>query len=287
MINDRKIEENNISTIYPPYLLQPTSTIETVRVLMPNKVIRSKITNPGIPTIPENMFLGRVSDGDLVWTPNANPHILVNGLPGTGKTVFLQNLAEQCRIHNWAIFVIEGEPVSPDLWMPERSFESNDDVVSAVSMLDEMLRIMRYRYGVMEEEGVNNYADSKIDLTPGLIVIDALDKLLEKKEDRFLSSVENPYAQHISALISSITRLGRAAGIYVAASTTKSLDEFFDNETLLNFGTRVNTGVYSSDKERNELNKKNDDSRVDVNLGKAWINIFGKGEEIQLYGPVG
>lgn len=253
---------------------------------MTNKEIPSQAINPGIPTRPEHIFLGRVADGDVAWAPNVNPHILISGSPGSGKTVFLQNLAEQCRIQNWLVFVMNGQPADSDVWLSGRNFDTTNDLVSSVHMLDEVLSILQSRYSTMEAEGVVNYAESTAKLIPILVVIDSLDAIVESRENVFLSSDENLYGKHFASVLASITRFGRAAGVFVAASTTSSLSsELFTNETSLNFGTRITIGS-EFDKDSRATNENQDYSEVGENLGRGWISVYGSGEEVQLYGPV-
>lgn len=225
----------------------------------------SRAVNPGIPVRPESMYLGLGTDDDIVWN---SPHILVTGAAGTGKTVFLQNLVEQCRVQNWIVLVIDGDSRGTGEWMPGRNLDTVNDLSSSVHMLNEALSIMKSRYTVMEEEGMNIYSDSKANLIPILVVIDALDTLVSLEENRLADDSTHFRTGELLTTLSHLARLGRAAGIHLAVSGSPSITDLITTPTLLDLETRL------------------DISESESSLRTALLKANGRDEEIQLYGPV-
>lgn len=241
--------------------------------------------NPGIPTLPKNILLGKSMNSDVEWIPSQAGHILVSGGPGSGKTVFLQNLAEQCRLNNWLVLVADGNLDKTDSWFPGRNIDTATDIVAVIHMLDEVLSIMRSRLSLMDEERVNNYAELKQPLFPILVVIDGVDNFLKNDEvDPYLYP-DDLYANQLQTLLFSITRISRAAGIHFAVSHTESIR--YPNRSrseLENFSVQVVTDTNSMDKEDVLFGKEI--PSLPSALDRGWISFFNRDDEVQLYWPV-
>lgn len=251
--------------------------------------------NPGIPTLPKNLFLGRSINSDVEWIPSQAGHILVSGSPGSGKTVFMQNLAEQCRLKNWLVIAVDGKSDSKDNWLSDRNIDTVSSIDETVKLLHEILSIMKSRFSLMDQERVNNHAELKQPLFPILVVIDGIDHLLNSDDVDPHVYPEDLYTNQLKTLLFSIMRIGRAAGIHFAVSHTKSIRYSTDRSNVENVSTLIDPILESFSvqivTDANCLNKD------DILFGKAipslpsaldrgWVSFFDRDSEIKMYEPV-
>lgn len=254
-------------------------------------------SNPGIPNLPDNILLGRAVDSDVEWTPSQAGHILVSGEPGSGKTVFLHNIAEQCRLKNWLVLAINSNPENTDIWLPGRNIDTVTDIVSAIHMLDEVMSIMTSRLQLMENEVVNNFKELENPPLAILVVIDDIDKLLETVEIDSYVQPPTLYTDQFRRLLFSIMRISRAAGIHFVISHTNSLrirvnplspiPQTLNSSSLdvTNFSVQVITSTNSMHKD--DVLFGQELPSLSKTLGKGWISYSNQSSaEVQLYGPV-
>lgn len=227
------------------------------------------VENPGFKPRDPVFYLGRAAAGDLEWTPNSAPHLMVGGGTGAGKTVLLQNLAIQAAKNDWKVQLLFSEG---------KTHLSVDDVVSELSKVHHEL-VSRYRK--MEKLGEIRYSD--IDAEPMLIMIDGLDDLISREGNDAFSDVSRDFNNLLRSLITSILRLGRAAGIQLAISARDVEALGLDNEVVACISSRVilrGAKIAESEGVSEEMMEK-----ISKITGRSVVKFFSSHHEVQLYGP--
>lgn len=255
------------------YLLGTSISInvgKNITIIVNSKAIRkSKETvikaNKGM-TIP----IGTDVYGNTVYLDFINnPHWLIGGSTGSGKSVFLNNIIKKLV----EIYHFDVEFCFIDLKKVEfhkyNKLEMNlvdvaENINSALTMLNDVIEVMNNRYSkyksnncISFEEYNSNKADGEKDRYL-VLVIDELAELmlLDKK--------------NIQPKIQRLLQLGRAAGIYVIGATQRPSREVLSGTLKVNFTTRICFKVASAY-----------DSKTIINV-KGGENLYGKGDALLL-----
>ena len=160
---------------------------------------------------------------EYIWDVKANPHILLYGRPGAGKSVAQRVLLNHCIQHSdkWEVYGV-------DLKRTElEEYRKNTDVVrKVISELDEAVDTLRTvrgmmlsRYEEMEFEGVRYFSDLKNKPKAILILVDELAPLTWEWETSAQPEKDNALKKEAQDLLIDIARNGRSAGIHLALAT--------------------------------------------------------------------
>lgn len=166
-----------------------------------------------------------------------NPHMLISGTTGAGKTVFLDDIIlslvyksspEQVRL-------ILIDPSAKDLSyysrLPHLSFPVVNDKGETVEVVKKVRDEMNNRFHLFSLHSVKNIESFNLlseNKLPRIVVV--IDKMIE-------FSYEMPY--EFADCINEIARKGRAAGIHLILNTQSARSDIISNDIKANFTCRV------------------------------------------------
>lgn len=141
---------------------------------------------------------------------------------------------------------------------------------------------MMRRYSEMEQLGVNNFLDLPEKSPSLLIMIDELGELVSASNVKTEQGKADDEAKgEISMMISSIARLGRAAGVHLVLATQRPDATLLPGELKANLGVRVNCGRTDPTASSMILGS-GEGSRVKASpKGRIYLSIFGSGNHGQ------
>lgn len=199
----------------------------------------------------DKIAIGVGLGGDVVIDLSTNPHILVAGSTGSGKSVLQTGIIFHCIQHNdrWRFLGIDVKRVE------FRPFEKYDETVMGIATeVETGLEVLRYvheiqttRYEEMESLGVNHFSKLKEPDYAILLMIDETYSFLapiSSKTDE--AKAINEMKGEAASLISDLARLGRAAGIHLVLATQRPDAEVISGELKSNLAVRIAAGYLRS-----------------------------------------
>lgn len=167
-----------------------------------------------------------------------NPHWLVGGATGSGKSVFLNNIIKQ---------LVERYPFDIEFclidlkmvefykynWLQQNIAKVANDLESALKMLDDIIVLMNNRY---EKYQANNC----------LSIQDYNKKQVDGQKDRYLFLIIDELAElmlqdkkKVQDRLQRILQLGRASGIYCISATQRPSADVLSGTLKVNYTTRI------------------------------------------------
>lgn len=248
-------------------LVQPIPSQGVVRLQTtlspPDKIDFDQIYQMHSP--PEDQFfpflLGETDDGEPLWMDMAqNPHLLIAGSTGSGKSVLLHTLiANIAQRFDTSLHLVDTKKVEfqayadrlPALASLSQNYEE------AMKIIEFLIQIMEARYQYMAEMGVNRLEDYPSLFSKIVLVVDEVaDLILYEKGSTF----ENQVAR--------LAQKARAAGIYLVFATQRPSTDVLTGLIKANFPGRLSCKVSSKM-----------DSRVILDRMGAE-NLVGRGDAI-------
>ena len=159
---------------------------------------------------------------------NRTPHVLIAGSTGYGKSVLLHSIILGICYGNSpkdARFIfIDPKMVEFNRYrtLPHRTLEPATDIYSAFKALEYAEGVMKDRYRKLKATGMNQWQGEIL-----YVVIDEVAQLIFHDKSRAIR------------LLSSLTSLGRAAGVRVIAATQMPTKAVLSNQVLVNFDARI------------------------------------------------
>lgn len=164
-------------------------------------------------------------------------------------------------------------------------------VYGIATTLPDALTILRFaqqtmmkRYEEMEELGVNNIADLPEKVHSLLVMVDEMGELLSAGEGKAVTDEQKEEAMlrgEASAIIGSIARLGRAAGVHLVDATQRPDASIIAGETKANHPVRINCGRTGSTASSMILDNA-EGTRVKPNpRGRLYLQVHGQGNHGQ------
>jgi S-DNA-T family DNA segregation ATPase FtsK/SpoIIIE len=180
------------------------------------------------------MLLGETGEGNPLWCDMAkNPHLLVAGTTGSGKSVLLHTIIANCmvmtayRVRYANLHLVDPKRTEfisyKDAPCVESFCTSYED---AVTLLQSMVDLMEIRYTIMQKIGIRGIEESPNLFPQEFIVIDEVADLL--MQDRRKGKLEE--------LIIRLAQKARAAGIYLVLATQRPSKDVFPPTLKANFG---------------------------------------------------
>lgn len=229
-----------------------TRTIPMIKPISEQGIVRLQLTHksaelltfdelcanatPGKGILP--FLLGETDEGQQLWMDmSQNPHLLVAGATGSGKTVLLHNIiANAARRKDTKLFLIDTKKV--EFTPYENSIELVDgvatDYISAVSILEHLYEVMESRFNYLNEIGRSSIEQDPDMMDKILVIIDeAADLMLMDKTGQFES-----YLVRLAAK-------SRAAGIYIVLATQRPSVDVLTGLIKANFPARLACKVSS------------------------------------------
>lgn len=211
-------------------------------------------TNDSIPKGELNCLLGQTVDGSRMWMDLAqNPHLLISGTTGSGKSVLLHNIiANILNYSEAAIYLVDPkqiEFVEYSKNLPQISVQNTYS--DAVKLLSNALKLMDSRYDMIKK-GVPVST-----FKPMVIIIDEFaDLIMQDKNDEFY------------ILLCRLAQKCRAAKIHLVIATQRPSVNIISGVIKANFPARIACRVAS-----------HTDSKVILDTSGAE-GLLGKGDAL-------
>lgn len=154
--------------------------------------------------------IGYDSKGIVRWDLDEDPHGMVIGPPGSGKSTFMRNLLIQFPT-SWDLRVIDGKYIEFS-FLRRYGIKVASTKEEFVSFIEGTREEMDRRNREMEEQEVNHY--TKLGYKPIFLVIDeyvAIVDSLSKKGNRGIKSER----ERVEEAVRDIVLRGRAAGVFI------------------------------------------------------------------------
>lgn len=229
---------------------------------------------------------------DIWWDFNAEPHLLIAGGTGGGKTVVIMTIAlalakigdvDLCDPKESDLMVLQKAPV-----LKGRVFAKVDDMIGCLRD-NVALMIERYRYMANHPENKigKNYAD--YGLRPKFVIFD--------EWAAFIALLDNDFKKggEVVQLVTQLILKGRQAGVFVIKGLQRPDGEFIKTALRDNFMKRLSVGMLEDtgytmlfgDANRNKDFKNIDEINGEKVRGRGYIANAGQmaGEFFAPYVP--
>lgn len=198
-------------------------------------------------------LLGTKVDGDSLWMDlSKNPHMIVSGTTGSGKSILLHNIIANILYFNSArLFLID--PKNVEFSGYQNSFENikvYNDYTSCLRTIEFLLGLMETRYNLLRNVAISN-------LEPQILIIDEFADFIMQDKDNELYSALCRLAQKC-----------RAAKIYIILATQRPSANIINGSIKANFPARISCRVTS-----------NIESKIILDSVGAE-NLFGSGDAL-------
>lgn len=213
-----------------------------------------------------------------------NPHWLIGGATGSGKSVFLNNIIKQLleNYHNIIEFCfIDLKKVE---FYKYNNIQQNiekvaNDLESALNMLDDIIYLMNDRY---EKYQANN-----------CLSIQDYNKMVDVTlEDRYLFLVIDELAElmlqdkkNVQEKLQRLLQLGRASGIYVISATQRPSADVLSGTLKVNYTTRICFKVGSIYDSKTIINQVGGEQLFGNGDGLIVLNGNSDIKRFQAYAP--
>lgn len=195
------------------------------------------------PTQWDEILIGLDKNNNQVTLPlQQAPHTLITGAAGQGKTILQNNFLLHALQHptKWKICAIS--PNKYDFTQldnhPDNLYGKSTNIKDSITLLHKLETTLKERYQQMGDAKVTNFqdlpADKKGNATPAIMVI--------INDVSYLQDNTPPDNNQIKETLNNLSRLGRAAGIYLVLSTQQPHAQIFTGELKANLSNRIAVG---------------------------------------------
>lgn len=153
---------------------------------------------------------------------SSTPHVLTAGRTGSGKSVLQKSLMFQCLAHGMQVILVDykmGVDYSRE-WPKYCQIITDDDTL--LNRLTELLKEMYARYQLLTDKGyanIDEYNTAGGSMQRICLFIDEIAECLDRSNAA--DKEQKKIIEAVSQSISSLCRLGRAAGIHVFLATQR------------------------------------------------------------------
>jgi S-DNA-T family DNA segregation ATPase FtsK/SpoIIIE len=185
------------------------------------------------------------------------PHILIAGSTGSGKSVFLAQLIASLALQKSPaevkFLLVDTKQVDLTLFQTlPHVITVVDKVLELHKHLDRMLSIVRQRTAAMKGVARNILEYNSLtgkEIPYYVIVIDELADVIAQDQDLAKAEAKEEKRIRISAKLAQIAQISRASGIHIIAATQRPSVKILNGDIKTNFPTRISfrlpTGVDS------------------------------------------
>lgn len=186
-------------------------------------------------------LFGETDDGNLLWTDiSQNPHMLVAGSTGSGKSVFLHNLiANAARIPNTVLMLSDPKSVE---FAAYRTAELKSFIPviansydATVKMLEGLVKEMEARYSNLLRLGLQSIEQMRSPFDKIVVIIDEVADLI----------LSDGRTHRFEELVVKLAQKSRAAGIYLVLATQRPSVDVLTGLIKANFEARLSCRVSS------------------------------------------
>lgn len=228
-------------------------TVPFVTTIPESGIVRLQVAMSEAETIPFNelydrsiavkpegllpFLLGEQANGEPVWLDMAtNPHMLVAGSTGSGKSVLLHTLIANVKKRSDVSLYL----VDPKHGVEFHQYNDNCnslvfDYSGTVKMLQLLADEVEIRYNYFRKLGIKNINESQFVVPKVLVIIDEVADLMMQDEDGILET-----------LLVKISQKSRAVGIHMVLATQRPSVDVLTGLIKANFPARVACRVSSA-----------------------------------------
>lgn len=210
-------------------------------------------TNTNVPKGELVCLLGRTIDDKPVWMNLAdNPHLIIAGTTGSGKSTLMHNIIANCINYNNAkLYLIDPKQIEFGVYTKLKNVDVSFSYARAIEKLNYLIEVMEYRYECIRK-GV-----SYKKLPPIVFMIDEVaDLIMQSKGDEFYERLLR------------LAQKSRAAKIHIVIGTQRPAANIINGNVKANFPARIACKVTS-----------HTDSKVVLGATGAE-NLLGKGDAL-------
>lgn len=181
-------------------------------------------------------LIGETDEGKPLWLDMAtNPHMLVAGGTGSGKSTFLHVLiANALRRNDVDLFLVDPKHGVEFGMYVRDAMAITSSYEDTVAMLERIRELMEVRYEEMRQLGINSIEMRPEIFKKKLIIIDEVADLMIWDSDK-----KNPDRGSFEKLLISIAQKARAAGIYMVLATQRPDVSVLTGLVKTNFPARL------------------------------------------------
>ncbi len=215
----------------------------------PESLIATTAPMPTVPDTPWHVLPLGLTRADRVVSVDVlqDPHMLVAGKTGSGKTVAITDLATQALLRGWELAVIEVvkggvdfKPLSP--WCRVLATELEQAALALETVVAE---VHRRRVLLDQHGGATKVIDLPEDIRPRpmLVVVDETFSLLSRIQSKTeAAQAINSVKDRIDDAIGSLAREARFASVHLILGMQRPDTPVFAGEIKANTGTRILCG---------------------------------------------
>lgn len=209
----------------------------------------------------------------ITWEYDKNPHGLVVGGTGSGKTVFLQYLIRSFMLHGSEMYI--ADPKRMDLYASMRDFVSKDRIGTTTGQIIKLMRLMNEamenRYEEMANnpnyQSNNNYSD--YGYSPIVMIFD--------EYAGFMSQCSKNEKEEVSSYMKNIVMKGRQSGVFIIIGIQRPDAKVISGDIRDQLGLRVALGKMSSEGERMAFGSLDVELKTPSEKGGGHIYLDGQG----------
>lgn len=214
-----------------------------------------KIAHPPVKVLPGSAIAnydkvripyGRDEDGNILyWYPAINPHFLVVGTSGSGKTVLMHGIVVEFCAQHWPVWVVDGKSTE------FIGFRRWPNVQLVGTSIAEQVRIIHLFHELMEDriDQITREEAQEDDFGPQLMVIDEF-KAFKLNLIRLYKKVKvkgDPTEPEALGLVSDIGSRGRSIRFHLLIGTQRPDAAFLTGDFRDNIAARASMGKLSRD----------------------------------------
>jgi len=217
-----------------------------------------------LPTTAENPYLygnvlpwNQIALGEkgenkpVIWDVSLEPHSLITGSTGSGKSVLQRTIFNHCLVHRWEFYGIDMTKLelSPYLVYAETTKKVATTILEGWLVLQEISTILHERYSMMADIGVNHYLNlpGEEPWRPIMLMLDEAFVFLSLSGGKSNEARKDDAMVGLSSdLLGDILRKGSAAGIHVTIATQRPDPAVIKGSMKANIDVRIVAGRMDS-----------------------------------------
>lgn len=192
------------------------------------------------------LIMGVDIDGNHIYTDlQKQPHMLVAGTTGSGKSMFLHQVIASLFMNHPTIdiYAVDTKMVEFSQYTMVSNFHYVTDALEAVKMLNNLVHTMEKRYEVLASHGYRDIGQANengLKINPIVCIIDEFSDLIMRKD----------YTKNIEQCIVKLAQKSRAAGIHLVIATQRPTSDVITGLIKANIPSRVCMKVNSASESR-------------------------------------